>query len=611
MVLKNTRRQALQRQIERLRRRQIELRAFSNRLAWLRLIVFVAALALGIAALVLVGWWLSGLCLALGLVLFGLAVAWHQRVDRSAAHHAGWLQLKLAQVARMELDWDNMPGLSWSLPDYDHPFEADLDLAGERSLHRLLDTAVSDEGSQLLRAWLAAPAPELAEISRRQALVWELIPLSLFRGRLILQAVTAAGGQKMWDANQVLAWLKSPPLPGSIRPWLVLFGLLAGLNLVLLALNWLEQMPPLWQLTFPLYFAPLLLVTTRLTGDTFERAAGFEAGLRQLSAVFKQLETFSYRHTPHLRQLCGPFLQPGRQPSHYLARLARLVAAAGIRGNVFLWLALNAVVPWDLFVADRLRQVKGEMARCAPEWMATWFELEALCGLANLAYLNPAYILPAFETGPGPVFTAHRLAHPLLPETQKVANDFSFNRLGEIAIITGSNMAGKSTFLRTVGINLALAYAGGPVDAAGFQAGLFRLFTCLKVTDSVTNGISYFYAEVKRLKGLLVALDGDDPRPLFFFIDEIFRGTNNRERFIGSQAYVQALAGRRGVGLIATHDLELARLAEQMAGVRNYHFRDDFAGGRMVFDYILRPGPCPTTNALKIMQMEGLPVAPR
>jgi DNA mismatch repair ATPase MutS len=161
-----------------------------------------------------------------------------------------------------------------------------------------------------------------------------------------------------------------------------------------------------------------------------------------------------------------------------------------------------------------------------------------------------------------------------------------------------------------VGINLALAYAGGPVDAGFFQARLFRLFSSMMVSDSVTNGISYFYAEVKRLKTLLSALESDHPLPLFFFIDEIFRGTNNRERFIGSQSYVQALVGQHGVGLISTHDLELARLAEQFSQVTNYHFRDDFAAGQMVFDYVLRPGPCPTTNALKIMQMEGLPVRP-
>jgi DNA mismatch repair ATPase MutS len=169
-------------------------------------------------------------------------------------------------------------------------------------------------------------------------------------------------------------------------------------------------------------------------------------------------------------------------------------------------------------------------------------------------------------------------------------------------------MAGKSTFLRTVGINLVLAFAGGPVNAAEFKTIPSRLYTCIKVSDSVTDGISYFYAEVKRLKALLCALETEDDLPLFFFIDEIFRGTNNRERLLGSQAYVQALAGKHGVGLISTHDLELARLADLMPQVKNYHFRDEVSAEQMSFDYTLRPGPCPTTNALKIMALEGLPL---
>ncbi|MCA9874192.1 MAG: hypothetical protein KC441_11075, partial [Anaerolineales bacterium] len=174
---------------------------------------------------------------------------------------------------------------------------------------------------------------------------------------------------------------------------------------------------------------------------------------------------------------------------------------------------------------------------------------------------------------------------------------------------TGSNMAGKSSFLRTLGVNLVLAYAGGPVLAHSFQARLFRLYTSIRVSDSVTDGFSYFYAEVRRLQGLLAALETEDERPLFFLIDEIFRGTNNRERLIGSRSFVRALVGGRGVGLIATHDLELVKLAEERTAVHNFHFRDDVVDGKMVFDYTLRPGPCPTTNALKIMQLAGLPVA--
>jgi DNA mismatch repair ATPase MutS len=186
-----------------------------------------------------------------------------------------------------------------------------------------------------------------------------------------------------------------------------------------------------------------------------------------------------------------------------------------------------------------------------------------------------------------------------------MSRDFA---LGEVVIITGSNMSGKSTFLRTLGVNLCLAYAGGVVCASTFQATLFRLFTCIRVSDSVTDGYSYFYAEVRRLKALLVELEQRERLPLFFLIDEIFKGTNNRERLIGSRSYVHALVGRNCMGAISTHDLELVKLADVLPEVKNYHFREEVIDGRMVFDYRLRPGPCPTTNALKIMQMEGLPV---
>jgi DNA mismatch repair ATPase MutS len=204
---------------------------------------------------------------------------------------------------------------------------------------------------------------------------------------------------------------------------------------------------------------------------------------------------------------------------------------------------------------------------------------------------------------------AHQMGHPLLPADRKVCNDLQIEALGDLLIITGSNMAGKSTFIRTVGINLCLAYAGAPVDAAALQTVPFRLYTCIRISDSLGDGFSYFYAEVKRLKGLLDSLQPNPSGlPLLYLVDEIFRGTNNRERLIGSRAYVKALIGAAGVGLIATHDLDLAQLADNHPQARNLHFRDEVAGEKLTFDYRLRPGPSPTTNALKIMEMEGLPV---
>ncbi|MFN2217343.1 MAG: MutS-related protein, partial [Anaerolineae bacterium] len=293
-------------------------------------------------------------------------------------------------------------------------------------------------------------------------------------------------------------------------------------------------------------------------------------------------------------------------------RITRVVAALSLRENLLLRFILNALLPWDAFLAHRLNRTKADIAERAPAWMDVWFELEALSSLANFGYLNPEYSFPdivALEgQDPVPPFDARGLGHPLIPDEGKVCNDFTVPQLGQVTVITGSNMAGKSVFLKTVGVNLALAYAGGPVSAKRLRALPFRLFTSMGISDSVTDGISFFYAEVRRLKALVTELEREHPLPLLFCIDEIFRGTNNRERLIGSRAYVRALAGKHGLGFIATHDLELAKLAGELPQVVNFHFRDRVEDGRMVFDYVLQPGPCPTTNALRIMQLEGLPV---
>jgi DNA mismatch repair ATPase MutS len=241
-----------------------------------------------------------------------------------------------------------------------------------------------------------------------------------------------------------------------------------------------------------------------------------------------------------------------------------------------------------------------------------WSELEALVSLANFAYLHPDYVfpevLPEEQDANQPIFQAIEMGHPLIPSEQRVCNDFSLHELGEITLITGSNMAGKSTFLKTAGVNLCLAYAGGPVNARIFRTRLFQIFTCMQIQDSITDGLSFFYAEVKRLKALLAVLHDGIQVPVFFLIDEIFKGTNSRERLIGSRTYIHHLSKQSGVGMIATHDLELGQLADQIPTLTNYHFRDDVTDGKMIFDYKLHPGLCSTTNALKIMRMEGLPV---
>ncbi|MEZ4866418.1 MAG: hypothetical protein R3C14_34185 [Caldilineaceae bacterium] len=622
---------SLKRQLARYQRRIDELRPRSNRYSWIRVVIFSAGVILSIIALFTISLWLFWGGLAITALLFGLAVHAHRQIDDSLQRLLVWQQLRREHLARAQLEWATMPTPRQVEPRYAHPFEADLDLVGPRSLHRLLDTTVTQAGSDRLRAWLTAPTPPLTTISARQALVRELIPRTLLRdkltlyGRLMMLPATAApttaqaatGPTSGWCADALLAWLQQHPPVNALRGWLYGLSGLALINWILLGAYWLGWVGPFWEVTLALY-ALLQLWHARLLGDVFQEAAALQDELARLAVVFRQIERYDYAKAPLLGELCAPVCRPDHQPSQHLRRIAQIVAATAVQGNPVVALLLNAPAPWALYFAWRLSECKMAIATEIPVWLELWYELEALSALATFAYLNPAATFPHLmdaatrEGSEGlaaaPIFQIQGLGHPLLPEEGKVRNDFTVDHLGEVMILTGSNMSGKSTFLRALGVNLALAYAGSVVDARQLTTVRFRLFTCIKVSDSVTDGISYFYAEVKRLKALLNALETDSALPLFYAIDEIFRGTNNRERLLGSQAYLRALVGQRGIGLIATHDLELVKLADEASDVHNYHFRDDLAAGRMVFDYQLRAGPCPTTNALRIMAQEGLPI---
>lgn len=589
----------LQRHLQRLERRIRDLEVRSEALTRQRLSVFFGGLFATLAALAIN----NGLALVVLIaasVGFAVLVIRHSRVKTTLDQFKGWHSIKTSHLARATLEWATLPPSKATAPRT-HPFALDIDLVGEYSMHRLLDTSVSQGGSDRLRDWLLATEPQ-----SRQSLVKELLPLAAFRDHLALNATLATHRQAdKWDADRLLRWAESPDQAVSWSVLLILAGLSAT-NIVLFLLFNLAGLSPLWVVSFVLYVVVSALQWRRL-GGLFSEGLALQNQVMRLRAIFRHLETTDYSSRPHLKALCAPFLDRDQRPTAQLRRLSLITAAASIQRNPVLWIILNLIVPWDVFFASLLERSKGELAVVLPGWLDVWYELEALGSLANFAYLNPEYTFPRVDPAINGLRGDH-IGHPLIPKAEKVCNDFALRDTGQVVIITGSNMSGKSSFLRTLGVNLVLAYAGTVTNADYFETGLLRLYTAIRVTDSVVDGISYFYAEVKRLRALLDAVKANDPRPVFFLIDEIFRGTNNRERLVGSQSYIVALVGGNSLGLIATHDLELANLADTISEVSNFHFRETVADGRMVFDYTIRPGPSPTTNALTIMRLEGLPV---
>ncbi len=600
----------IEKHIERLSARQQRLQEINDRFVRLRLAVFIAGISISGAVFLFAGPALFWAPFVAAIVVFVGLVVLHQRVMLSSRQNATWLRHQQAQVARARLDWPHIPPYVQEQITSEHPFAADLNLLGDRSLHQLLNTATTAEGAGRLAEWLTATNPRAEVIAQRQELVRELIPLSHFRDRLVLYGLLPVADEAPpWHSSEIITHLMPGPDSQPLQRALIASSILALCTIVLFILNLQGVLAAWWSISWVLYVVLFVLHAGHIR-ELFSATYEAHTSLQGLSAVFRFLEKWSYTGTPHLRDLCRPFLHPSHRPSGLLRKLSFILAGASLQQNIFLWLPVNLVVPWDLFFALLLRQSQQELYQQLPAWLDTWHELEALCSLANYAYLNPTATMPVLlpNDAPGAPFNARAIGHPLIPDTTRICNDVTIPAVGGMMLLTGSNMSGKSSFLRTLGVNLSLAYAGGPVCATHLETRLFRLYTCIAVSDSVVDGISYFYAEVKRLKRLLDALQTTDERPLFFLIDEIFRATNNRERLIGSRAYVRALAGRHGVGVISTHDLELTRLEGEIPQLANFHFREHVQENRLVFDYLLRPGPSPSTNALHIMRQEGLPV---
>lgn len=581
----------------------------SARLTRWRLALFLVGLVCTVT-LYRLGWYHAGnLALAGFVTVFVAVAAYHNRLESRIHRLRLWKTIKAVHLARVRLDWAAIPPRAGETPP-SHPYAQDLDLLGPHSLTHLLDTTVSDYGRQRLSGWLLTQPPDPADWNARQALIKELAPRSLFRDRLVLEAQLA--GEQEINGRRLAAVLEHPvgfprlPLILGVQSLLALSTIILGLGALL---NWL---PGYWMFSFGIY--ALIYFMTDQGEELLEHAVGLHHEMERLATVLRHLERHATSRGSALARACAPLIEPGRAPSSSTRRLARLLSGISVKAHPLVHLAFNAVCPWDLFFTLRLQQFQRRIRAQLPIWLDCLAEIEAAASLATFAYLHPAYVWPVpipstgGNNGAGAMLCARELGHPLIRSQSRVANDYTLNGMGSITLVTGSNMSGKSTFLRTIGINLCLAQAGAPVCASRFEWTWSRSACCIRVDDSLDAGLSFFYAEVKRLKTILDATQDRSAPPVLFLIDEIFKGTNNRERLIGSRAYITALAQGNGFGLVSTHDLELADLEKIVPGLTNAHFQETVSAGALKFDYQLRPGPCPTTNALRIMELEGLPI---
>ncbi len=594
--------------ITRLLKRKERLQKLSRSYSNFRLSLLIVESAIFFVLFFMVSNPASVISVVVFLIVFAVTAHLHNRLDNGIKKLELWIKIKSTNLARLNLDWKNIPHINYEDDNRPGPVEADLNLAGDESLHQLINTGTSGKAKTLLREWLNIKDPVVEEIKKRQILIRELIPLTRLRDKLILFSTLSS--KRDFDGVMILKLLsKKVKATASFK---LVFGImifLAPLNILLFLLFLENILPAYWGITSLIYII-LFHFNNKEKDKILDEAEYISDELDKIGGVFEYLEAYPYKENSELAGLCKAFIVKDEQPSVLINKIKSAVGFLRVRkGNPFVWNLIRAAFPIDFYFRLKLNSYKQQVSGKFSNWLETWYSLEALSSLANFAFLNPGYTFPdLINNGEKQiVFRGKKLGHPLINCDKKITNDFRFNSDEAIAIITGSNMSGKSTFIRTIGINLSLAYAGSVVNAEELSVSLFRLFTCIKVSDSVIDGISYFYAEVKRLRALLDEIE-ESVYPVLFLIDEIFRGTNNIERLKGSSSFIKKLAETNAIGAVATHDLELVKLSEEISRVKNYHFREEIKEGKMIFDYKLNSGPCPTTNALKIMKLEGLPV---
>jgi hypothetical protein len=551
----------------------------------------------------------SGTLIGAAVVAFVALSIWHELVIRALARAQAAVAFYSDGIARIEDRWTGTGKASERFRDLDHPYADDLDVFGVGSLFELISGARTPVGEERLASWLsAAAAPQ--DIRDRQARVSALRSQIDLRERIA--TVNAAAGPRQLMPERLIEWAEAPPaVTRSLRPIVVLLALaflagvvnaMAGGQAWPLAVLALVNALFLWRLA-----KPANAVVEALSSATAS------AGLDLLAKVVAEIEQADFDE-PALVALAGRLkgAVAGDAASRGIARLARVSDWNDSRHNVFArLLEIPALfTPQVAFAAEAWKARDGAHLRA---WVDAVGEMEALLSFAGYAFERPEDAFPEIlepaEADGDAIYDATEVAHPLIPRASAVRNTVSLGQgpSPRVLIVSGSNMAGKSTLMRTIGLNAVLALAGAPVRARQMRLTPLVLGTCLRHTDSLREGRSGFFTEVLRIRQVCDLLER--PGRVLFLFDELLSGTNSKDRRTAAEALVRMLVSRRAIGVVTTHDLALTEIAAILPGdVRNVHLQDHVENGQMRFDYKLRDGVITQSNALELMRMIGLDV---
>jgi hypothetical protein len=582
------------------------------------LVSYARLLTLGIAVIVgwlafvtrgrVVSWW----WLTLPALAFLVLVVVHDRVIHGRQRLARIIELYERGLARIADRWMGSGERGDRFRDEAHLFAGDLDLFGDGSLFQLLNTAQTRAGEDALAGWLTTPAHTREPILARQAAVRDLTPRLVLREDLVTAGITVRAEV---DPEALVRWATEPPVISGIavRATAAVLGVIAAIA----GICWLTGVIDLTMLAIALSVNALFGGMYRSRVDRVLHAAAAPAReLKVLANVLTrvQRESFSAERLNTLRAAlddAGGHVAAVRA----MQQLRWLVELHDWEHNI-VFAPIAALLLWGTQIACAIEAWRARHGAAVASWLEIVGEFEALASLAAYAYEHPADPFPEVAdtdtSSRTPIYEAEQLAHPLIPRARAVPNDLALGGSGShshphACIVSGSNMSGKSTMLRSIGINAVLALAGAPVRARRLRLSPVAIGATLRIQDSLQAGRSRFYAEITRVRALVDVARGS--HALLFLLDELFHGTNSHDRVAGAHGVLQSLLELDAIGLVTTHDLALAAIGDSLSPrVANVHFDDSLVDGEIYFDYRLKPGPVTRSNALALMRAVGLEV---
>lgn len=481
-----------------------------------------------------------------------------------------------------------------------HEYANDLDIFGRASLYQYINRTNSEQGNKMFADWLLHQAlPGM--ILQRQETVKELTPETGWRQQL--QSCGIATKITIATQQRIEKWLEQPVSFSGKLLWNILKYLLPAISFSFLTLHLINILDA--SIFYPLMLLMLAVsfAISKLIISDYLQLNRIAPELESLSESISLIEKKEFK-TDLIKQLQAKYKTGLVASSESIKKLKMALDLLDIRLNPLVFIPLNTFLFWDLQQIFTLEKWKIANKHNIRDWFGTLAEIECLSSIANLAFNHPENSFPRISNKEG-VFIADSMGHPLIAKEKMVCNSFSTEGVNQMNLITGSNMAGKSTFLRSIGINIVLAMMGSTVFARSLALSPMKVLSSMRVNDNLEESTSTFYAELKKLKEVINSVYNNEK--VFLLLDEILRGTNSADRHAGSKALIKQLIHHKAVGLIATHDLELAKLADEFPDkIHNYHFDVQVANDELYFDYKLKRGICQSMNASLLMKKIGI-----